>query len=330
MNTDFGIVSSILDLTIDSGEPPKTKEAVFNVKGEPLTVYLEMLVYSWLRFREKYAHDPLNTEITVTAIRLSNCTSSDSDEDTSLSTNFDNICTYMGGLLDYIKTKGLANSNISVCYCDDTDPFRTEKISIFDGTAMMTKQQFVDNYLRNDKKMLENLLKLRIAIKTQTNDEALTDLIKEIKQLVYTERCSEYSKQLKALVEVADNTDSVKGDIAACEMKLQQGVKYNGAKYGTLTKAENAVEESKKSFDLIQIVSVLTEIEKPEVDTEIEEYSEFLFSPTYVARVERILTEATKILDENFLAFVAKLRCAYSQSSEFLPLYSMTEFSINV
>ena len=205
-----------------------------------------------------------------------------------------------------------------------------KKISIFDGTAMMTKQQFVDNYLRNDKKMLENLLKLRIAIKTQTNDEALNDLIKEIKQLVYTERCSEYSKQLKALVEVADNTDSVKGDIAACEMKLQQGVKYNGAKYGTLTKAENAVEESKKSFDLIQIVSVLAEIEKPEVDTEIEEYSEFLFSPTYVARVERILTEATKILDENFLAFVAKLRCAYSQSSEFLPLYSMTEFSINV
>ena len=148
MNTDFGIVSSILDLTIDSGEPPKTKETVFNVKGEPLTVYLEMLVYSWLRFREKYAHDPLNTEITVTAIRLSNCTSSDSDEDTSLSTNFDNICTYMGGLLDYIKTKGLANSNISVCYCDDTDPFRTENLDYIKPRLKTINKWGVDSEIK--------------------------------------------------------------------------------------------------------------------------------------------------------------------------------------
>ena len=117
-----------------------------------------------------------------------------------------------------------------------------KKISIFEGTVFLTKQQFIDSYLQNDRKMLENLMKLRVVIKTQTDDEALNDLIKEIKQLVYTERCSEYSKTLKKLVEDSDNTDSVKGDIAACEMKLQQGIKSNTALYGTLTKAENAVE----------------------------------------------------------------------------------------
>ena len=66
-----------------------------------------------------------------------------------------------------------------------------------------------------------------VAIKTQTDDEALIDLIKVIDQLVYTERCSEYSKQLKTLVEVSENTDSIKGEIAACELKLQQGANYN-------------------------------------------------------------------------------------------------------
>lgn len=128
LNTDFGIVSKILDLSIDSSESTPAKEDVYNVKGEPLTVYLKMLIYSWLQFREKYGHEPLNSIITVTAIRLSNCTSSDDDNDTSLSIHFDNICTYMGGLLDYIKAKGLANSNISVCYCDETDPFRSENL----------------------------------------------------------------------------------------------------------------------------------------------------------------------------------------------------------
>lgn len=199
-----------------------------------------------------------------------------------------------------------------------------KKISIFDGTVLMTKQQFINSYLQSDRKMLENLLKLRVVIKTQTDDEALTDLIKEIKQLVYTERCLEYSKQLKTLVEASENTDTVKGDIAACEMKLQQGAKYNNTKYGLLTKAENAIEQCKSSFNLMQIVSVMIGVEKPEVDSKIEEYSEYLYSPTYVARVEKILNEATKTLDENFSPFVSKLKCAYSQSSEFKKKYQQT------
>lgn len=148
MNTDFGIVSKILDLSIDSGDPPPTKETVYKVKGEPLTVYLEMLIYSWLRFREKYGHDPLNSVITVTAIRLSNCTSSDDDDDTSLSTHFDNICTYMGGLLDYIRAKGLANNNISVCYCDDTDPFRSENLDFIKSKLKTINKWGVDSEIK--------------------------------------------------------------------------------------------------------------------------------------------------------------------------------------
>ncbi len=200
----------------------------------------------------------------------------------------------------------------------------TRKISIFDGTSQMTKQQFIDSYLQSEKKMLENLLKLRIVIRTQTDDEALADLIKEIKVLVYTENCSEYEKQLKALVEVSENTDLIKAEIAACEMKLQQGVKYNTTKYGSLTKAENTVEQCKNTFSLIQIVSVLSSVQKPKVDSNIDEYSDYLYSPTYVSRVEKILTEAAKILDENFSQFVSKLKCAYSQSSEFKKKYQQT------
>ena len=204
-----------------------------------------------------------------------------------------------------------------------------KKINIYEGTVLLTKQQFIDNYLQNDKKMLENLLKLRVVIKTQTDDEALTDLIKDIKQLVYTERCSELLKSLKALVENSDNTESIQGDIASCEMKLQQGINYNTTRYGELTKAENNVEQCKATFSLIQIVSVLSRIEKPEVDSKIEEYSEYLYSPTYVARIDKILSDAVKILDENFSPFVSKLKCAYSQSSEFKKKYQKAAKQLN-
>lgn len=148
METDFGIVSNILDLAIDD-EPKPPKEKVYKVKGEPLTVYLEMLIYSWLRFRERFDHDPLTTEITVTAIRLSNCTSSDDDDDdTSLSTHFDNICTYMGGMLDYIKDKGLVNSNISVRYCDDTDPFLTDNLDYIKSKLKTINKWGVDSEIK--------------------------------------------------------------------------------------------------------------------------------------------------------------------------------------
>lgn len=148
MATDFGIVSNILDLVIDD-EPKPIKEKEYKVKGEPLTVYLEMLIYSWLQFEEKYEHKPLTTEITVTAIRLSNCTSSeDEEDDTSLSTHFDNICTYMGGMLDYIKSKGLTNSNINVSYCDDTDPFCSENLDYIRAKLKAINKWGVDSEIK--------------------------------------------------------------------------------------------------------------------------------------------------------------------------------------
>lgn len=69
---------------------------------------------------------------------------------------------------------------------------------------------------------------------------------------------------------------------------------------------------------------MLTSLEKLEVDSKIEEYSEYLYSPTYVARVDKIMIEATKILDENFSSFAAKMKCSYSQSSEFKKKYQQT------
>lgn len=128
INADFGVIKDILDLSVKAEpEPVDTKDKVIKLTGEPLTVYLEMLLYSWLQFRDKYHSYPLNTVITVNSIRLSNCTTAEADEDSSsISYHFENICMYMGGLLDYIKEKGLKNGNTNVEYADGSDPFNSE------------------------------------------------------------------------------------------------------------------------------------------------------------------------------------------------------------
>lgn len=147
MAADFGIITQILDLPSDS-EPRVSKEQIKKLKGEPLTVYLEMLIYSWLKFKEKHDCDPLNTVITVTSVRLSNCISSKSSDDTSLSANFDNICIYMGGLLDYIKSKSLTGGYVSVEYRDGIDPFLAENIDFIEPKIKAIDKWGVDSEIK--------------------------------------------------------------------------------------------------------------------------------------------------------------------------------------
>lgn len=64
---------------------------------------------------------------------------------------------------------------------------------------MLSKEAFINNYLTNDKKMLENIFKLRITLKTQTDDEQLEELLSEIEKMSYTEKCSDLSKELNRL-----------------------------------------------------------------------------------------------------------------------------------
>lgn len=83
INADFGVINDILNLPADGNDLPPKPDKVINLSGEPLTVYLEMLLYSWIQYKEKYGTYPLNSVITVNAIRLSNCTSSDTEEESS-------------------------------------------------------------------------------------------------------------------------------------------------------------------------------------------------------------------------------------------------------
>ena len=129
---DFGIVTEILGLSIDDDGPIEPKDKIVRLSGEPLTVYLRMLTYAWQKFMAEYDALPLNTVIKVAAVRLSNCASDDKEEtENSIGFHFRNICTYAGGLLDYIRRKCLLEEKgCSVDYSDGVDPFDSENIDL--------------------------------------------------------------------------------------------------------------------------------------------------------------------------------------------------------
>lgn len=170
----------------------------------------------------------------------------------------------------------------------------SKRINIFENTVLLTKEMFINNYLTNDKKMLENIFKLRITLKTQTDDEQLEELLNEIEKTIYTEKCSELSKELNRLSEIADISYDVKKRLAVCNYKLKEGIKLNSDLYTPLSKAEKAIEASREKFNLINITSVLKKIVCCDIDTPIDESAAFYFSPVYCNRVNSVIEEASE------------------------------------
>lgn len=124
LDADFGVITKILDLPVDSKEPKPVKDSVITLKGEPVIVFLQMLLQACLKYKKEFEVYPTQLEVTVGSIRLSNCNSLDtSEEDESIGFHYENICMYMGGLLDYIQKKVLAAAGLHAVYADDIDPF---------------------------------------------------------------------------------------------------------------------------------------------------------------------------------------------------------------
>lgn len=144
-------------------------------------------------------------------------------------------------------------------------------------------------------------------------------MLAEAEQLSYTERCADLLKVLRPISETYEG--DLTGAIAAAVLKLQKGEKKNRDLYARLTKTENTLESSKSKFDLLDVLDVLSRVKLPEVDTEIEEYLGFSYSPTYCARVAAILKSASDLLTSSFLSFVEALTCTHAQSSEFNKTY---------
>ena len=191
-------------------------------------------------------------------------------------------------------------------------------IEIYESGCVLSKAQFIEKYLSNEKRTLENILKLKISLKIQTDDEIIEGLIVEIKQMVYVEYCQEYKRRLDKLCSDPDIEQRYSGEIAVAKLTLSEASKINKRLYEQLKKYETEVENATQKFNLFRVVSVLAGITRQEKDTFIdEEDGTFCYSDVYCNRVDKLIKTAEKLLENNFFAYLDSLSCTYDQSSEF-------------
>lgn len=153
MAQDFGVINTILELkaTVEPGAEPKPeKDSVIKLSGDPLDVYLQMITCSCIKFRDKFGGAmPQNLELTVKQVKLSNSAAiGDNDNDDNVSSvmlHYMNICSYMGGLVNFINEKGLSEKQITLKYVDDVDPFNQNNTAYMEGKISAIKKWGVDS-----------------------------------------------------------------------------------------------------------------------------------------------------------------------------------------
>ena len=126
LQSDFGIINKILNIKVKD----KVKRVtVLKLKGSPLEVYLKAIISSIYEFKGRYDKNPVDIEIAIQKIELAGYLDEGyGDDETPLVTNFINICSYMGGLLDYIIANTEFFNRFNIKYESGIDPFDADNL----------------------------------------------------------------------------------------------------------------------------------------------------------------------------------------------------------
>ncbi|MBL4935569.1 ATP-binding protein [Clostridium sp. YIM B02515] len=118
VNIDYSIIDDLLNIKTDTTikiDKVKTNKLV----GNPIDVYLEMILKACLEYKRQYKELPKSIKIKVNDIKLSNCSTT-----TERDNSYKRICIFLGGILDFVKeSKVLQSENIELSYEDVQDPF---------------------------------------------------------------------------------------------------------------------------------------------------------------------------------------------------------------
>lgn len=198
------------------------------------------------------------------------------------------------------------------------------KIQILQGNAIVKREDFSASIIQNDKKMYENLAKLKLCLSSKTHGDIIEDLLQNIADNVYVEKCGNLQKALDEVKNELDGASEFDAKIATANKTLKDGKRLFDQIYtNTLVPAEKAFEECKAQFSLKKLMGrVFNKVQRVAPNSKIEEYSDFEYSEEYCARVNTLLSNAEALLDKNFGTFVKKIKCAANEITQFKSDYT--------
>lgn len=198
------------------------------------------------------------------------------------------------------------------------------KIQILQGNVVVKREEFSTSVIQNDKRMYENLVKLKLCLSSKTHDDIIEELLQNIADNVYVEKCGSFQKALDGIKSELDGASEFDAKIATANKTLKYGKHLFDQIYtDKLVPVEKAFEECKTQFNLKKLVArVFSKIQRVAPNSKIEECSDYEYSEEYCARVNKLLSDSEALLNKNFIAFIKKMKCAANEVSQFKSDYS--------
>ncbi len=198
------------------------------------------------------------------------------------------------------------------------------KLSILQGGEIIKREDFSASVIRNEKKMYENLSRLKLCLNSRTHDEEIEELLGRIADNIYIEQCSNLQRTLDQVKAGLDGTGGFEAKIATANKTLKDGKRlYDQVYTNNLIPAEKAFEECKNQFNLKKLMAkVFNKVQEVVTNSKIEEYSDFEYSEEYCNRVKALLSGAEMLLDKNFGTFVKRIKCAANEITQFKSEYT--------
>lgn len=135
LKMNFAIVDEILNFKLIGPKP--VKETIVKLTGAPLEVYGSIILDTYNNFHNKFGRNPSKIEIKVDEIKLSNCINSE-----ELINSYLNVCSFLGGILDFIKQEPLMyepDRAIEIDYYSGIDPFDIKNIHNYEIKSILSK-----------------------------------------------------------------------------------------------------------------------------------------------------------------------------------------------
>ena len=138
LKIDFAIIAQILDLKLD--DPKISTEKKKAVRGDPLEAISRMVIESIHSFWDSEGSIPTTFSIKCVRITLSNyAESSDSSEGDSKEKPYRSICSFLGGILDFLNDASIEyNGELLKFKYDGNDPFNFDYYSDMAGMIRCT------------------------------------------------------------------------------------------------------------------------------------------------------------------------------------------------
>ncbi|MGL4450101.1 MAG: ATP-binding protein [Sarcina sp.] len=177
MHVDYGLIDTILALKLPGEvKPPTEKEK--KVIGEPIEVFIEMILKSCNEFKKFYKNKPELVEIKVNEVKLSNCL------DTELKQSLVKVYKNLYGIVDYLNDFHENMKLISIKYFNEIDPFYLESDVAIKSTATVNELCKINFTIRTSNK--EHSQKKEYVYTFKNNDCWINDfmLIKDNQEII--------------------------------------------------------------------------------------------------------------------------------------------------